>query len=84
MIGVLSQRTVAGGDLFALAGDDADAQLSMVIAALLVLALIIFLATIIYWRMTKPGPKRQKSRVQQSGPRSVPDGTGVQAAPEEQ
>ncbi len=44
--------------VLAIGGDDADTQLSLVIAALLGLALVILIATIVYWRLTRPTPTR--------------------------
>lgn len=44
--------------LLAVRGNDADAQLSMVIAGLLGLAVVILVVTIIFWRVTRPTPTR--------------------------
>ena len=47
MIGVLTQ-------LEASAGDDASSRLTMVIAALVGLAVVIAVVTAVFWRMTRP------------------------------
>ncbi len=48
---------LSGGGILAIGGDDADAQLSMVIGALVGLAVIILIVTVIYWRVTRPTEK---------------------------
>lgn len=42
------------GQVAADAGDDASRRLSMVIVALVVLAAVIAVATIVFWRLTRP------------------------------
>ncbi|MFN7151559.1 MAG: hypothetical protein ACK4V6_19025, partial [Microthrixaceae bacterium] len=40
----------------ATASDDASGRLSMVITALVVLAVLIAVATVVFWRLTRPEP----------------------------
>lgn len=44
------------GQVAADAGDDASQRLSMVIIGLLVLAVVITVATVVFWRLTRPEP----------------------------
>ena len=46
----------AVGQVAADAGDDASQRLSMVISGLVVLAVVITVATIVFWRLTRPEP----------------------------
>lgn len=41
------------------AGDDASRRLSLVIAGLVVLAVVIAVATVVFWRLTRPEPVRE-------------------------
>ncbi len=36
------------------AGDDASGRLSLIIAALVILGVLIAVATVVFWRMTRP------------------------------
>ena len=42
------------GQVAADAGDDASGRLSLIIAALVLLAVLIAVATVVFWRMTRP------------------------------
>lgn len=53
---------LSGGGILAIGGDDADTQLSMVIGALVGLAVIILVVTVIYWRVTRPTEKTATTR----------------------
>jgi hypothetical protein len=44
------------GQVAADSGDDASQRLSMVIVGLLVLAAVIAVATVVFWRLTRPDP----------------------------
>ncbi len=44
------------GQVAADSGDDASQRLSMVIIGLLVLAAVIAVATVVFWRLTRPDP----------------------------
>lgn len=41
------------------AGDDASRRLSLVIAGLVALAVVIAVATVVFWRLTRPEPVRE-------------------------
>lgn len=42
------------------AGDDASSQLTLVIYALLLLAVVIAVVTVLFWRSTRPGDRRRR------------------------
>ncbi|MGB3412896.1 MAG: hypothetical protein WBA45_17085 [Microthrixaceae bacterium] len=52
---------LSGSGILAIGGDDADTQLSMVIGALVGLAVVILIVTVIYWRVTRPTQDRSAS-----------------------
>lgn len=54
MVAVISLVTVVG-QVAADAGDDASGRLSLIIAALVLLAVAIAVATVVFWRRTRPG-----------------------------
>lgn len=58
------------------AGDDASSQLSMVIVGLLVLALVITIATAVFWRLTRPSAGSDRPAM--SWRTSEPDGGAEQ------
>ncbi|MEI2699105.1 MAG: hypothetical protein V9E94_12495 [Microthrixaceae bacterium] len=54
MVALISLVTVVG-QVAADAGDDASGRLSLIIAALVLLAVAIAVATVVFWRLTRPG-----------------------------
>ncbi len=53
MVAVMS-LVAALGQVAADAGDDASGRLSLIIAALVLLAVVIAVATVVFWRLTRP------------------------------
>jgi flagellar basal body-associated protein FliL len=51
------------GQVAADSGDDASQRLSMVIIGLVVLAVVIAVATVVFWRLTKPDPAAREGGI---------------------
>lgn len=60
-------------------GDDASRRLSWVIVGLVVLAVVIAAATVVFWRMTKPGPAPGEGVVRWDGAAEVVQPPSVSA-----